>query len=70
MIKTIFDVEDIREIRSTLAQEYAAMSKDAAKALQNERVEEELRKIAQLRYITRSVDACPNDIRAMEALHE
>ena len=40
MNKTIFDVEDIWEIRSALAQEYAAMSKDAAKALQNKRVEE------------------------------
>ena len=70
MNKTIFDVEDIREIRSALAQEYATMSKDAAKALQNKRVEEELRKIAQLRCITRSVDVCPNDIRAIEALHE
>jgi hypothetical protein len=70
MNKTIFDVEDIREIRISLAQEYAAMPKDAAKALQNERVEEELRKIAQLRFITKSVDVCPNDIMAMEVLRD
>ena len=70
MNKTIFDVDDIREIRSALAQEYATMSKDAAKALQNERVEEELRKIAHLRYIMRSVDVCPNDIKAMKTLRE
>ena len=62
MNKTIFDVDDIREIRSTLAQEYAAMSKDAARALQNERVDEELQKISQLRYMIRSVDVSPNDM--------
>jgi hypothetical protein len=66
MNKTVSDVDDIRDIRNTLAQEYAAMPKDAAQALQNERIEEEMRKIAKLRFIVRSIDVCPNDINAME----
>jgi hypothetical protein len=70
MNKTIFDVEDIREIRGALAQEYAAMPKDAAKALENARVAEEMQKIAQLRFIARSIDTCPNDVKAVEMLHE
>ena len=59
-------MEDIRDVRSNLAREYASMPKDAALALQNERVEEELRKIAQFRFITRSIDVCPNDLNAKE----
>jgi hypothetical protein len=70
MNKTVFDVEDIRDIRDVLAQEYAAMPKDAAKALKNERVEEEMRKIAKLRFIIRSIDVCPNDTKAMEVFYE
>jgi hypothetical protein len=67
MNKTVFDVEDIREIRHRRAVEYGAMGKEEAQKLRNERVEEELRKIAQFRFIARSIDVCPNDIKAMEA---
>jgi hypothetical protein len=69
MDKTIFDVDDIRDIRNALANEYAAMPKDAAQALQNERVEEEMLKIAKLRFIIGSVDGCPNYTKALEALY-
>jgi len=68
MNKTIFDVENIRDVRSNLANEYASMPKDAALALQNERVEEELRKIARFRFITKSIDSCPNDINATDGI--
>jgi hypothetical protein len=68
MNKTVFDVEDIRAIRRKRVEEYAAMDKTAARKLQDERVAEELRKIAQFRYIAKSIDVCPNDLEAMNAL--
>ncbi|MDR1701832.1 MAG: hypothetical protein LBR56_03540 [Sporomusaceae bacterium] len=70
MSKTIFDVEDIHEIRHLLSQEYASMPKDAVKALKNERVQKEMYRIAQLRFITLNIDVCQNDLQAVEALRK
>jgi hypothetical protein len=66
MNKTVFDVEDIRAIRHKRAEEYGALDKASARKLQNERVEEELRKIAQFRYIAKSIDICSNDLKTTE----
>jgi hypothetical protein len=66
MNKTVFDVEDIRAIRRKRAEEYGEMDKASARKLQNERVEEELRKIAQFRYIAKSIDIFPNDLKTIK----
>lgn len=58
--KTIFDVDDIYELRTTRENEYAAMSLSEAKKLRNERADTEWQEIIKIRRIINDYYKCPN----------
>jgi hypothetical protein len=60
MNKTIFDVDDIYELRIMREREYAAMSHDEAYMLRAERADNEWHEILKIRKIINEYYKCPN----------
>jgi hypothetical protein len=60
MNKTIFDVDDIYELRVAREAEYASMSRSEASRLRAERADNEWGEIAKIRRIINDFYKCPN----------
>ena len=60
MNKTIFDVEDIHELRAARKAEYESMSKDDARKLCSARADHEWHEIMKIRGIINDFYKCPN----------
>ena len=60
MNKTIFDVDDIHELRAAREAEYASMPCDEARKLRAERADNEWYEIIKIRKIFNDYYKCPN----------
>ena len=60
MNKTIFDVDDIYELRAERKAEYESMHKDDARKLRAERADHEWNEIMKIRGIINDYYKCPN----------
>jgi hypothetical protein len=58
--KTIFDVDDIYELRVAREAEYSSMPHDEARRLRAERADNEWREIMKIREIINDYHKCPN----------